>query len=107
MTAAAGGVSTTIYGHLTTSKRRQDLARLLEGPGEEEVMATRKATPLTLDAIVDNPDLLRTIGIEEIARLRPTVSETARHHGDDRVDRVRPYSAARRSGAHEEPAGRR
>jgi hypothetical protein len=30
MTATA----TTIYGHLTTSKRRQDLARLLEGPGE-------------------------------------------------------------------------
>ena len=25
-------------------------------------MATRKANPLTLDAIVDNPDLLRTIG---------------------------------------------
>jgi site-specific recombinase XerD len=27
--------TTTIYAHLTTSKRRQDLARLLEGPGEE------------------------------------------------------------------------
>ena len=26
--------TTTIYAHLTTSKRRQDLARLLEGPGE-------------------------------------------------------------------------
>lgn len=34
MTTAAGRVSTTLYGNLTTSKRRQDLARLLEGPGE-------------------------------------------------------------------------
>jgi hypothetical protein len=33
-------------------------------------MATRKANPLTLDAIVDNPDLLRTIGTEEMVRLR-------------------------------------
>ena len=31
MTTAAGRVSTTLYGDLTTSK---DLARLLEGPGE-------------------------------------------------------------------------
>ena len=27
-------VTTTMYAHLTTSKRRQDLARLLEGPEE-------------------------------------------------------------------------
>jgi hypothetical protein len=33
-------------------------------------MAKRKAKPVTLDAIADNPDLLRTIGTEEIARLR-------------------------------------
>ena len=26
--------TTTMYAHLSTSKRRQDLARLLEGPGE-------------------------------------------------------------------------
>jgi hypothetical protein len=33
MTAAAGRVSTTIDGHFTTSKRRQDLAQLpREGP---------------------------------------------------------------------------
>jgi hypothetical protein len=37
MTTAAGRVSTTLYGNLTTSKRRQDLARLLEGPGEEPI----------------------------------------------------------------------
>jgi hypothetical protein len=28
MTAAAGRISTTLYGNLTTSKRRQDLGRL-------------------------------------------------------------------------------
>jgi hypothetical protein len=31
MTAAAGRVSTAIDGHFTTSKRRQDLARLPRG----------------------------------------------------------------------------
>jgi hypothetical protein len=35
MTTAAGRVSTTLYGNLTTSKRRQNLAWLLEGPGED------------------------------------------------------------------------
>jgi hypothetical protein len=33
-------------------------------------MAKRKAKPVTLDAIADDPDLLRTIGTEEIARVR-------------------------------------
>ena len=28
--------TTTMYAHLTTTKRRQDLARLLEGAGKEE-----------------------------------------------------------------------
>jgi hypothetical protein len=37
MTVAAGGELTTVYGYLTTSRRRQDLARLLEGPGEEPI----------------------------------------------------------------------
>src|SRR4029450_1225938 len=38
--------------------------------GGEGLMAKRKAKPVTLDAIADDPDLLRTIGTEEIARLR-------------------------------------